>query len=1037
MIPVKLTIKGLYSYKEAQEIDFTQLTEASIFGIFGSVGSGKSSILEAITFALYGDTERMNKSGDDRNYNMMNLRSDELYIDFICSAGKDDNKYRFTVKGKRNRKHFEKVETYERKSYQWIPELNDWSPILVDDAAEKIIGLTYENFKRTIIIPQGRFQEFIELPLSKRTQMMNDIFQLEKYDLAPKAKILKEINEKQLENLAGKLSQIGQNAAEELEIAESSLKNTQTLIQLNNTDLLSKSDDEKKFEEIGKLFESLQLTQNQADELKKQTPDFDRKAERLKQFQYSQFVFRPLFDEKQRKLADLQRDSESLRLKISQENQIRISIEEKTLNLEKITPQFENRDAIKQEVEELDKILKIKECQQIHTDAENNLKRGRVAEDQQKEKITQLKNLKKESEQRLNHLKASQIDMERVSEVSNWFVIKNNLLKDKEALMKDANSIVAEIEKLKKEKELIYTNTFTELNPEVTEQFSSTEYPEKIPEIRQGLLSKAELLDKEIVHFSTQRALQRYAETLQPGEPCPLCGAAHHPHVLNASEDFESAILQIQNQQKVYRNQVEALDKMKNFILEIEAKIALFESRKIEIKAKWAENNHLITLNEVKFSWNEFSREDNESVKKAFDDAKKQGLTIKELDSDISQKNIEIENAQKHLDEKITPALLKLNNDIIAKITEIEFYKSQVKILSLTDFEGKDKKSILEESQKQQAFYNQIIHEFEQLTKQILEHRDKQNVLFGEISSLQKNLKQHDITLAEILHKIEEQLLNSSVQTEPEILQILEWNINPEAEQAMIDDFRKNLHTVLSRLKELEENTKGLRYDAEIHEKLRADIESLGQKLNDLRKEEGSLNAQAEKLRKDLSEQAQLLKEKEKLDIRGKDIDTLSKLFKSSGFVSYVSSMHLQNLCNQANVRFHKMTRHQLQLEIYESSPSQYDFLVRDLLNEGKTRGIKTLSGGQKFQVALSLALALADNIHMQTHSKHNFFFLDEGFGSLDKESLYEVFETLKSLRKENRIVGVISHVEDLQQEIDRFLRIRNDEERGSIVEMN
>ncbi|MFC0185885.1 hypothetical protein ACFFJX_27005 [Pseudarcicella hirudinis] len=81
--------------------------------------------------------------------------------------------------------------------------------------------------------------------------------------------------------------------------------------------------------------------------------------------------------------------------------------------------------------------------------------------------------------------------------------------------------------------------------------------------------------------------------------------------------------------------------------------------------------------------------------------------------------------------------------------------------------------------------------------------------------------------------------------------------------------------------------------------------------------------------------------------------------------------------------------------------------------------------------------MALADNIHMQTHSKHNFFFLDEGFGSLDKESLYEVFETLKSLRKENRIVGVISHVEDLQQEIDRFLRIRNDEERGSIVEMN
>jgi exonuclease SbcC len=82
---------------------------------------------------------------------------------------------------------------------------------------------------------------------------------------------------------------------------------------------------------------------------------------------------------------------------------------------------------------------------------------------------------------------------------------------------------------------------------------------------------------------------------------------------------------------------------------------------------------------------------------------------------------------------------------------------------------------------------------------------------------------------------------------------------------------------------------------------------------------------------------------------------------------------------------------------------------VRDLLNEGRTRAVKTLSGGQKFQVALCLALALADNIHAQTQSTNNFFFLDEGFGSLDKDSLTEVFETLKSLRKENRIVGVIS----------------------------
>ena len=100
----------------------------------------------------------------------------------------------------------------------------------------------------------------------------------------------------------------------------------------------------------------------------------------------------------------------------------------------------------------------------------------------------------------------------------------------------------------------------------------------------------------------------------------------------------------------------------------------------------------------------------------------------------------------------------------------------------------------------------------------------------------------------------------------------------------------------------------------------------------------------------------------------------------------------------------------------------------------GKVRSIKTLSGGQTFQAALSMALALADSIQHFTNPSQNFFFLDEGFGSLDKESLEVVFETLKSLRKENRIVGVISHVEEMQQEIDTHLRIINGEENGSRV---
>ena len=176
--------------------------------------------------------------------------------------------------------------------------------------------------------------------------------------------------------------------------------------------------------------------------------------------------------------------------------------------------------------------------------------------------------------------------------------------------------------------------------------------------------------------------------------------------------------------------------------------------------------------------------------------------------------------------------------------------------------------------------------------------------------------------------------------------------------------------------------------------------------------------------------QALLRKELEQLELRAENIKTMKSLFKASGFVNYISSVYLQNLCNAANDRFFQLTRQKLSLEITPDN----NFQVRDFMNGGKVRNVKTLSGGQTFQAALSLALSLADNIQKITESNQNFFFLDEGFGSLDKESLNIVFDTLKSLRKESRIVGVISHVEEMQQEIDVHLRIENNEEKGSLI---
>jgi exonuclease SbcC len=325
-----------------------------------------------------------------------------------------------------------------------------------------------------------------------------------------------------------------------------------------------------------------------------------------------------------------------------------------------------------------------------------------------------------------------------------------------------------------------------------------------------------------------------------------------------------------------------------------------------------------------------------------------------------------------------------------------------------------------------------LIQLFETLDITIRQQRDEIGPLTGQIAGLKTNILNHKNDLKLISAQIEELVKSHQYPSEENVIEILEWNLEIAKEREAIAEFDKNRYAFGKEREDLQAATKGQTVDNEIHGQLLKEIEAHLLAIEKWTGEQGRLSALEQKQAQQLQEQAHLLKLKHKLELRQADLKTLEKLFKGSGFVNYVSSVYLQNLCNQANARFHRMTRRQLQLEINESN----NFQVRDLLNDGRTRALNTLSGGQKFQAALSLALALADNVNGQIAAQENFFFLDEGFGSLDKESLQTVFDTLKSLRKENRVVGVISHVEEMQQEIDRYLHITNDEERGSIIRL-
>ena len=145
----------------------------------------------------------------------------------FSKTGKNQTAYQAVVKGRRNGKKFEEVKTLERSAYQ--NDGGNWIPI-EPESLERAIGLSYDNFKRTIIIPQGQFQEFLQLGNKDRTQMMKELFNLEKFELYYKVASLENKNNAQKENLDGQLKQLGAIDPEQVKLYEEQLGKLKTEI---------------------------------------------------------------------------------------------------------------------------------------------------------------------------------------------------------------------------------------------------------------------------------------------------------------------------------------------------------------------------------------------------------------------------------------------------------------------------------------------------------------------------------------------------------------------------------------------------------------------------------------------------------------------------------------------------------------------------------------------------------------------------------------------------------------------------------------
>jgi exonuclease SbcC len=446
-----------------------------------------------------------------------------------------------------------------------------------------------------------------------------------------------------------------------------------------------------------------------------------------------------------------------------------------------------------------------------------------------------------------------------------------------------------------------------------------------------------------------------------------------------------------------------------------------------EVLVKQKELDAKVANHTALFKWDAYT--DEALVNQSFAAAEILQKTVAEKEKELEKVSAGLEKEASNK-EKFQAEIEKIKTSLVVAQTEIKTLSEQIRQINTADYQTKTAAEIETERQSLLHKHATLEKQYNELTNKLTELRKTKDTVSGSLEANRKELFQEREANLAIQNELANRLQKSSYANAEEIKQILNQEINLELQKQKLADFRQQLMLLQDQLAQTQNEIGTRVYDPEAHQKLVAEIASIGESLNQKNQELGKVEQLLKKLKSDLESQAQLRKELENLELRAENIKTMKSLFKASGFVNYISSVYLQNLCNAANDRFFQLTRQKLSLEITDDN----NFLIRDYLNGGKVRSVKTLSGGQTFQAALSLALALADNIQKITDSNQNFFFLDEGFGSLDKDSLAVVFDTLKSLRKENRIVGVISHVEEMQQEIDTHLRIENHEDTGSRI---
>ena len=1006
MIPIRLEIEGLYSYREKQVIEFETLTAAGLFGIFGAVGSGKSAILEGILIALYGNPERVSNSGERGS--MINLQHSQVLLNFIFKSGPSNRStYRAHYSVKRNKKDPEKMDPTTHSFYELID--NEW--VAVEKNAADLIGMSRENFKQTIIIPQGKFREFIDQKPTERAQMMQDLFGLDRFDLsAQTGSLVKQAREEkirfetQLNGLID-ISTEGLQAKQDefVRLSEAHLQAGQILAkQLGKL---------TKMEGVRKSYLELQTLKQVQISLSSMLPEMEEKKKLYRNFLSAKTYLRPIWN----RILDLEKDLEKYQVSLSECNRLKQSFEEELETLvadeKKLQERNELRPQREGKIRDLHKVLEIQNLKSKQLLVQQELDTLLPALETKTKKIQSL-------EKEIESLETKRAELP-TSDPKVLIDLKTSLhqLLELQRRKKELDLSLQEIGDLISNSTKTLASFTKQLPKEIT---SLTDWLER----QRTRVKKLEDLRETLIRT---QGLGMHAHLLENGKPCPLCGASEHPNPLQLGETA-NAMLQAEQDLKQANLLLEEIRDLlqKNSLEEaqhihLQKNLAQKELDKVSLQNQ--EQEIEVRLKLIGIANNEQLQKQITQLEQAFQDSESIQQQLNTLRKRSSELRFGLEEAtQKSQEAKID------NQDLLS---QIKSKKQEIKDLDFcAPYFEKSRTVILGEIAKVEENIETAATSLVGIQKRLKDRQMDQTKNLADLKNFQSLVQTTQDRLSSSREEFIHMMAAQGFQDSEDLIHLFGLDLDAEKIDAELRAYEQEVATTKARLEVLQKE-EGLEDFSE--EKFKA----LQEEVELSKKQEKGLQTQVTLLNQELQDIARKLQEKqvltvafEKLELREANLKELERLFSGKGFVRYVSSIYLRELCNTANKRFRTLTKNSLSLEIDDSNT----FWVVDYLNGGKKRLLKTLSGGQTFQASLCLALALAEKVKALNQADQSFFFLDEGFGALDKNSLRVVFETLKALRHENRVVGIISHVEELQQEVGVYAQIELDPELGSLI---